>query len=121
MSNLVLMVSITGLKSGKVFRIPLSYHTLDGVIHIFTGAPWLSNIADGERFEVLFKGQRREATAEIIADPIQVATALHRTLTDIGAGRASRFAFEVRGGVPPPEAIVPVLERRRMVRIRFTS
>lgn len=97
--------------------MPVSYHVVDGVHCVFTGAPWLANLRGGGPFEVILRGSRRPARAEIVDDEEAVARTLHRVLTEIGPRNASRFAFKITGEVPPPERVREALAGRRLLRL----
>lgn len=120
-SSFMLLLSFKGRKSGRAILVPVSYHVVDDVITAFTAAPWLSNLEDDAPLEIVYKGARRRAKAEIVDDPDLVAGAVRRVLEAIGPKNASRFAFRVKGGIPSLERVRSALAGRKMLRLHLAD
>jgi hypothetical protein len=46
--NQVMVVDVTGRRTGRRYSIPLSAHQIDGTIYAMTSAPWKHNFRDGK-------------------------------------------------------------------------
>jgi deazaflavin-dependent oxidoreductase (nitroreductase family) len=73
LSRRLLVIDITGRRSGTVYRIPVGYVEHDGDILIGTGGQWHRNLAGGQQVSVLLRGKRRAARAEVITDEARCA------------------------------------------------
>lgn len=51
-SNSLLLLHLTGRKSGRQYDIPVGYHNIDGQLTVFTNSPWRANIRDGADVEI---------------------------------------------------------------------
>jgi hypothetical protein len=120
-SGFMMLLEFKGRKTGKLICTPVSYHYLDGVPHVFTGAPWLRNLEGGASLDVIFKGQRRRARAEVVSDDEVTAASLHRVFSEIGPGKGANFAFKISGGMPSVAQFKAALAGRRTLRVHFDA
>ncbi|MBV8930533.1 MAG: nitroreductase family deazaflavin-dependent oxidoreductase [Mycobacteriaceae bacterium] len=77
LSRRLLVIEVTGRKSGAVYRIPVAYVEHDGDILIGTAARWRRNLDAGGEVAVVLHGKRRTARAEVITDEAR-CTELYR-------------------------------------------
>jgi hypothetical protein len=79
----IALVELRGRRTGRVLRIPMGLHDIDGVPAAFTCRRWRLNFTDGARVRVIHRGQPRPGTAVLVAAaPGQVGTALRTALSN---------------------------------------
>ena len=55
----MMVVNVTGRKSGRRYSIPLSAHRIDNTLYALTSAAWKNNFRDGATAQVLHGGASR--------------------------------------------------------------
>ncbi|SHR99241.1 deazaflavin-dependent oxidoreductase, nitroreductase family [Mycobacteroides abscessus subsp. abscessus] len=75
-SGRLLIVTVRGRRTGAVYRIPVGYVEVDGRILVGTGGSWYRNLRGGGPVELLVRGRRVTAAAEVI-DGIAEAAQLY--------------------------------------------
>src|SRR4051794_1365012 len=55
--NQVMVVNVTGRRTGRRYSIPLSAHRIDGDLYALSSAPWKHNFRGGAAAEVLLGGK----------------------------------------------------------------
>jgi F420H(2)-dependent quinone reductase len=88
----LLMVHITGRKSGRRYDIPVGYVDVDGRLIIVTQHPWRANVRGGADIEVTQGGRRRPARAVLDEDPTSVASTVHTVFERLGRKSAQRWS-----------------------------
>lgn len=64
----LITLHVIGRKSGKLYRIPVAYTEHEGAMLVGTGFGWGRNLRTGEPLEVRYKGHKRTADVEVVAD-----------------------------------------------------
>jgi hypothetical protein len=59
---------VTGRSSGRRYSIPVAYTEHEGRLLIGSPFPWTRNLRTGEPVDVLYKGRRRTADVEVVAE-----------------------------------------------------
>ena len=76
-SQLVLVLTTIGRKSGRSHKTPLQYELLDGSYYVGsargTQADWYRNILDDPKVTVEIAGKEFSAQAEAISNPVRIA------------------------------------------------
>ena len=67
-SNRLIVVTVTGRRTGTRYVLPVGYTEHDGTLLIGTAGGWRRNLRRGETIPVLYRGRRRVARAEVITD-----------------------------------------------------
>ncbi|SNR91743.1 protein of unknown function [Geodermatophilus saharensis] len=101
----LLVLHLTGRRTGRRHDLPVGYHVVDGVPTVFTTSGWRHNCAGGADVEVTFRGKRRPARATPVTDPPGVAALYRRLIEEMGWRAAQR-----RMGVPTTVGRTPPLE-----------
>ena len=57
-SNRLLIVTVRGRRTGRVYEIPVGYCEVDGQLLVSTGGNWCKNFRVGEPVELLVRGLR---------------------------------------------------------------
>jgi hypothetical protein len=118
----MMVVNVTGRKTGRSYSIPLSAHVIDGQLYALTSAPWKNNFRDGADAEVLHNGKRTPMRGELITDPAVVAELSHRCAQSYGVKRAQRMmglAFREQR-IPTLEEFTEAAQREHMSAVKLT-
>ena len=119
----MMVVNVTGRKSGRRYSIPLSAHQIDGTLYALTSAPWKNNFRDGANAEVLHDGKTTTMRGELVTDPDVVAELSERCATSYGVKKAqTMMGLKFRDNrIPTVEEFKEAAEREHMVAVRFTA
>ena len=88
----LLLLHVTGRRSGRVYSMPVGYHRQpDGRLLVLTSSRWRVNLSGGPtRVEVTLFGRRLPGTAVLEEDPVAVAQVYRRMIDDLGPQAARR-------------------------------
>jgi hypothetical protein len=101
----LLLLTVTGRRSGRRYTIVVGRHDIDGVATIFTAMPWRVNLRGGADVQVTSDGVTSGAHAVLVEDPDQVADAYAAVIQRIGWKTAQRqLALKVNVGRTPTHA-----------------
>jgi deazaflavin-dependent oxidoreductase (nitroreductase family) len=64
----LVIINVTGRKSGRRYSVPVAYTRHDGVLLVGTPFGWGRNLRTGEPVELILLGKRRLADVEVITD-----------------------------------------------------
>lgn len=73
LSNRLLIITVTGRKTGRQYANPVGYAPHDGALLIGTAAGWRRNLKPGEPVPVRLRGADVRAEAEVITDEDRAA------------------------------------------------
>jgi len=108
----VLLLHVTGRKTGRHYDIPVNYVDIDGQLKVVTSAAWRVNLRGGADVEVTLRGRRHPMRATLEEEPSSVAVAYHEMITHLGWRKASSQL-----GISGPEGQQPtVLELKGAAR-----
>lgn len=105
----VLLLHVTGRKTGRRYDIPIGYTSLDGRLILVTGARWRVNLRGGASVEVTRHGIRRPMRALLDEDPSSVAVTYQSVIDHLGWPKASRQL-----GIAAPDGKQPTLLELRV-------
>jgi deazaflavin-dependent oxidoreductase (nitroreductase family) len=71
----LLLVNVTGRKTGKKYSVPVAYTRNEGALLVGTPFAWARNMRTGEPVEVVLQGKRRQADVQVISDEDGVVAA----------------------------------------------
>ncbi|MGY1669537.1 nitroreductase/quinone reductase family protein [Geodermatophilus sp. SYSU D00710] len=117
----LLVLHLTGRRTGRRYDVPAGYHLVDGVPTVFTNSGWRHNCAGGAEVEVTFRGRRRPAHAELVTDPATVAAVYQRLIEEMG-WRAAQRRMGIRitvGRTPTLEELQDAVSRSGLSLIRL--
>src|SRR5215212_3691467 len=90
LSGMLMLLSYTGRKSGKIYTIPIGYFVWgEGELMAFTSARWWTNLRDGAPVTLLLKRQLLEAVPTVIHEREAVIGTLEEFICGVTAGGAS--------------------------------
>ncbi len=123
MRTQMMVVTVTGRKTGRQYTIPLTAHVVDGILYAMTTAAWKNNFRDGATAQVLHNGTTATMHGELITDPDVVAGLAVRCAQSYGAKRAqTMMGLKFRDNrVPTLQEFTEAVERERYVAVRFTN
>jgi deazaflavin-dependent oxidoreductase (nitroreductase family) len=78
MDEKVVLITYTGRKSGKANTVPVNYLLIEKTLHIISlrNRNWWRNFKGGASVEVLLKGKKQNAWADLVEDQQKVAQEL---------------------------------------------
>jgi len=86
----VLLLHVTGRKTGRQYDIPVGYVDMDGKLIVVTPSLWRVNLRGGADVEVTWRGQRRPMHALLEEDPAAVAVSYQAMIARLGWRAAQR-------------------------------
>lgn len=119
----VMVVNVTGRRTGRRYSIPLSAHRIDGDLYALSSAPWTHNFRGGAAAEVLVGGKTRRMRGELIEDRAVVAELSRRCAESYGVRRAQPLmGLKFRDGrLPTVEDFADAVDRHHYAAVRFTQ
>jgi hypothetical protein len=100
----VLVLHLTGRKTGRRYDIPVGYVDMEGKLAVVTIARWRANLRGGADVEVTLRGRRRPMHALLDEDPASVAVSYQAMIGRIGWKKAQRQL-----GISLPRGRAPTL------------
>ena len=98
----VLLLHVTGRKTGRRYDIPVNYTDIDGRLTVVTIARWRVNLRGGGDVEVTWRGRRRRMHALLEEDPASVAVSYKTVIDRLGWDKARRhLGISTIEGRPP--------------------
>jgi F420H(2)-dependent quinone reductase len=82
--NAMLILHVTGRRTGRRYDIPVGYLSLDGRFLVVTQHRWRANLRGGADIEVTLAGRRRAMHAHLDEDSASVATTLNTLIQKLG-------------------------------------
>ena len=104
----VLLLHVTGRKTGRRYDIPIGYTDLENRLILVTIARWRVNLRGGSDVEVTRHGVRRPMHALLDEDPAAVAVAYDSVIEHLGWPKASGQL-----GIATPDGQRPTLVELR--------
>jgi hypothetical protein len=96
----LLLLQVTGRKTGRVLVFPVAYRRCDGGrLMVLTNSPWRVNLRGGAPVTVTLLGERRAAQAGLVEDPREVARVYRGLIEEAGYAKAGR-RMGIRINVP---------------------
>ena len=86
----VLVLHVTGRKTGRRYDIPIGYTSVDDKLILVTIAKWRVNLRGGADVEVTWHAYRRRMHALLDEDPASVAVAYDSVISHLGWEKAAR-------------------------------
>ncbi len=77
LSGNVVLLEVTGRRSGRVFFVPVNYSLITGGISVmgYRSRQWWRNIETGHQLPVYLRGQRTITNPEVITDDLEAMVA----------------------------------------------
>jgi hypothetical protein len=118
----VMVVNVTGRRTGRRYSIPLSAHRIDGDLYAMSSAPWKHDFRGGAPADVLLGGKTTRMRGDLIEDRALVAGLSRRCAESYGVRRAQPLmGLKFRGGrIPTVEEFGDAVDRHHYAAVRFT-
>lgn len=104
----LLVLEMTGRRTGRSLRVPVLAHPHDGVLYVLTDAGWAANFRGGAPVTVVRHGRRVPGRGLLVEDPQEAAAALRAALAATGP-RA--LGLVPAAGDPPSDDELNALRR----------
>jgi hypothetical protein len=112
----LVLLELTGRRTGRRLRIPVVGHPVDGVLHVSTDAPWAANFRGGAPVQVTSGARTWSGRGVLLEDPVETAQVLRAVLATSNA-RAMGLVLPADRDVTDDE----LCALRRIVRISPAS
>ncbi len=121
----LLLLHVTGRRTGTVYSTPVAYHRQDdGSLLVLTSSGWRVNLRGGPvPVQLTLLGLRVPATAVLEEDPAVVAEVYERLLGDVGVANAGR-RLGIRVNVdraPTRDELVDAVRREHLSVVRLRT
>jgi hypothetical protein len=119
----LLVLDITGRRTGRQYRVVVGRHQIGGALVVFTAMPWRLNARGGADVDVTYNGRMTRAHAVLVEDPDRVADAYAAEIQRIGWKAAQRqlgIRINVRR-TPTHAELVEAVGRAHLALIRLES
>lgn len=114
----IMILKVSGRKTGKMRYVPLSYTVIDGKIYCYQGrrlkGQWYLNILANPKIEMILPGNQLKGYAEVVADPTEAAYAIRQLLKDSGPGG---FIYGFNPFTAPDELVLDMTRDIPVVKI----
>jgi deazaflavin-dependent oxidoreductase (nitroreductase family) len=122
LSSGMMLITITGRKTGKKYTTPVGYYSENGCLWVITSRErtWWRNLQGGADVALLLKRQPVSAFAETELDLECVEERMHDYLKHIPQA-AKRMGIRVENGIANTEDIAHTAKDRLFVKLRLAS
>ena len=103
----LLVLHLTGRRTGRRMDIPVGYLLVDGDLLVTTQHTWRANLRGGADLDVTYRGRRRRVHADLVDEPVAVAAILHHAIDQLGwdVARRQLAVGTTDGHAPRPEEL----------------
>jgi hypothetical protein len=121
--NALLILHITGRRTGRRYDIPVGYVELDGRLIVTTQHTWRSNLRGGADVAVTHAGRRRPMHADLDEQPASVAATLRAVIERIGWRAARRqIGLTIKAGrTPTPTELERAVREYHLATVTLTA
>lgn len=105
-SGSLVLIAVTGRKSGREYTTPVGYEQRDGTLYITsqTDRRWWTNVRGGASVRVWLRGTDRTGTATVIEDDAAVADYVREYIDRHGIEAVTRLGLAIEGDAIPDRA-----------------
>ena len=119
-SNMIMVLSFRGRKSGKQYSFPIGYMQEGSEIVCYSPFGWWTNLRGGAPVTVILRGMRRDGIAEVSTDTATIASGMAAYLRH-NPGDAFFFRVKVRDGEPAAADLERAAHENVQIRIALSS
>ena len=121
----LLLLHVTGRRTGMVYSTPVAYHRqADGSLLVLTSSRWRVNLRGGPvPVQLTLLGHRVAATAVLEEDPVGVAEVYERLIDEVGLARAGqRLGIRINvDRAPTRDELVDAVRREHLSVLRLRT
>lgn len=120
LSNGMMLITITGRKTGKKYTTPVGYYEEGGYLWVITSRDrnWWRNLQGGATVELLLKRKPVQGFADVDLDEASVEARMVEYLRHVPQA-AKPMKVRVEDGKPNPQDIAATAKGRLFVRIKI--
>ena len=122
LSDGMMLITITGRKTGKKYTTPVGYYREDNCLWVITSRDrtWWKNLRVGAEVDLLLKRKPVKAVAEPDLDEKAVEARMYEYLRHVPQA-AKPMKVRVENGKPNPQDIANTAKERLFVRLKLAS
>ena len=119
LSNGMMLISVTGRKTGRTYTLPVGYYTEDDYLWVITSRDrtWWKNLQGGAQVNLLLKRKPVQAFAETETDEKSVETRVYEYLRHVPQA-AKPMKVRIENGEPNAADIAATAKDRLFIRIK---
>ncbi len=120
LSNGMMLMTITGRKTGKTYTTPVGYYEESGYLWVITSRErkWWKNLQGGAKVDMLLKRKPVTGFAEVDLDEKSVEARMVEYLRHVPQA-AKPMKVRVENGKPNPQDIANTAKERLFVKIKL--
>ena len=121
LSNGMMLITVTGRKTGKKYTTPVGYYEEGGYLWVITSRDrtWWKNLRGQAEVDLLLRRKPVKASAELELDDKAVETRMYEYLRHVPQA-AKPMKIRLEGGKPNPQDISNTARDRLFVRFSVT-
>ena len=122
LSNGMMLITITGRKTGKTYTTPVGYYVEEGYLWVITSRErmWWRNLQGGATVNLLLKRKPAQGIAEVELDEKAVEARMYEYLRHVPQA-AKPMKVRLEDGKPNPADIAATAKERLFVKIKLTE
>lgn len=122
LSNGMMLITITGRKTGKTYTTPVGYYVEEGYLWVITSRErmWWRNLQGGATVNLLLKRKPVQGIAEVELDEKAVEARMYEYLRHVPQA-AKPMKVRLEDGKPNPADIAATAKERLFVKIKLTE
>ncbi len=122
LSKGMMLITVTGRKTGKKYTLPVEYFEADGFLWIVTSRDrtWWRNLQNGAEVELLLKNQPLNAYASLVTNLEQVETHLLDYVRQAPLA-AKAMGLRMENKIPNAEDLAREAKKRLFVRVQLSK
>ena len=120
LSNGMMLITITGRKSGKTFTTPVGYYEENGALWVLTSRDrtWWKNLQGGAKVDLLLKRKPVQGFADTDLDENSVEARMAEYLRHVPQA-AKPMKVRIENGKPNPRDVANIAKDRLFVKIKL--
>ena len=120
LSNGMMLITITGRKSGKTFTTPVGYYEENGTLWVLTSRDrtWWKNLQGGAKVDLLLKRKPVQGFADTDLDENSVEARMAEYLRHVPQA-AKPMKVRIENGKPNPRDVANIAKDRLFVKIKL--
>ena len=122
LSNGMMLITITGRKTGKTYTTPVGYYMEDGTMWVITSREraWWKNLQGGAKVDLLLKCKPVTGFADVVLDEKSVEARMVVYLRHVPQA-AKPMKIRMEDGKPNPQDIANTAKDRLFVKIKLNA
>lgn len=122
LSNGMMLMTVTGCKTGKTYTTPVGYYEEGGYLWVITSRErmWWRNLQGGAKVDLLLKRKPVQGFADTELDEKSVEARMVEYLRHVPQA-AKPMKIRVEGGKPNPQDIANTAKERLFVKIKLNA